>query len=178
MQLHDADTQEPLPDISDIRLIDLPALLLFWLLFSVVLLQFLTRYLLNDSIGWTEEGARYLLILVCFVGGVSCVRRNSHIYLEFFYRMIPDAAIKPLLLFVAALNTLFMGYCGWISLELIERTAYLRMVSIDLPKSALYWVVGVALMVSALVSLYRCRQLLCAPAASLARQAREAVPAG
>jgi TRAP-type C4-dicarboxylate transport system permease small subunit len=40
----------------------------FWLLAFVVFYQFFARYVLSDSAAWTEEIARYLLIVVCFVG--------------------------------------------------------------------------------------------------------------
>ena len=48
-----------------------------------VVLQFFTRYVLNDSVAWTEEAARYLLILLSFAGAVRCQVMGSHIALEF-----------------------------------------------------------------------------------------------
>ena len=55
-------------DLSDLRWSDALVFGIFWILFGVVFLQFFTRYVLNNSLGWTEEIARYLLILVTFVG--------------------------------------------------------------------------------------------------------------
>ena len=49
----------------------------FWLLALDVFYQFFTRYVLNDSAAWTEEIARYLLIVVVFVGASMGVRRNT-----------------------------------------------------------------------------------------------------
>ncbi|PJA59624.1 MAG: TRAP transporter small permease, partial [Rhodobacterales bacterium CG_4_9_14_3_um_filter_71_31] len=54
-------------DISDFSWSDAPSLALFWALAGVVFLQFFSRYVMNSSIGWTEEIARYLLIGVTFV---------------------------------------------------------------------------------------------------------------
>ena len=49
----------------------------FWLLALDVFYQFFTRYVLADSAAWTEEIARYLLIVVCFVGVVDgCAART------------------------------------------------------------------------------------------------------
>ena len=48
-------------------------------LILIVATQFFTRYVLNNSFGWTEELARYLLIMLGFVGSVTCVRKGSHI---------------------------------------------------------------------------------------------------
>src|SRR3954454_12562473 len=62
---------------------------LFWVLTTVVFLQIFTRYVLNDSLNWTEDVALYLLIVITFIGGGIALRRNSHIYLEMLYRYMP-----------------------------------------------------------------------------------------
>ena len=49
-------------DWREFGLEDWPAFLIFWGLTVIVFLQFFTRYVLNDSFGWTEEAARYFLI--------------------------------------------------------------------------------------------------------------------
>ncbi len=76
-------------DLSGYGWEDWLTLAFFWALALVVFYQFFTRYVLGDSAAWTEEIARYLLIVICFVGASMGVRRNTHIHVEFLYRYLP-----------------------------------------------------------------------------------------
>ena len=131
-------------DLSDISWIDAPAIIMFWVLGIVVFTQFFTRYVLNDSIAWTEETARYFLILLCFLGSVSAIRRGSHIMLEFFIRAVPRAVAKVMVVFSQLLTFLLLGSMTWIGVELTQKTRQ-KMISLPIPKAWIYWVCVVAL---------------------------------
>ena len=62
---------------------------IFWALAAFVFLQFFTRYVLNNSLAWTEEIARYLLIALTFIGAAMAVRKGTHIAVEFLYVYLP-----------------------------------------------------------------------------------------
>jgi TRAP-type C4-dicarboxylate transport system permease small subunit len=127
-------------DLSDLRPEDGIVLLVFWTLAVVVFLQFFTRYVLNSSLGWTEEIARYLLIVVTFVGSAMAVRKRSHIAVEYFYRWFDADGRHRLALAVDAICLLFFGAAAWITAQLALRTRQF-MASVDLPKSLIYWAV-------------------------------------
>ena len=145
---------EVLDDISDIKWIDGPVFIVFWTLLIIVFIQFFSRYVLNSSLSWTEEIARYLLILLGFVGSVTCIRKRSHIYLEFFYRFLPPPVVKWIVIIVSFINTAFFTYAGVLSIELARRTHHQSMTSIDLPKGIIYWIVAVSCFAMALVALW------------------------
>ncbi len=130
--------------IADIRWIDAPAIVVFWILAIVVFLQFFTRYVLNDSLAWTEEAARYLLILVCFLGSVSAVRRGSHIALEFMLRLLPPAYAKVLAVVSTVITFGIYGTLTWIGIELTQKTRQ-KMVTVPIPKAWIYTICVVAL---------------------------------
>lgn len=140
-------------DISDVRMIDWPAFVIFWALAIIVFLQFFTRYVLNDSLAWTEEIARYVLVLVGFSGAVIATRKGTHIFLEFFYRFIPERAGKLLAIAVEFVNFGFYGFMAWVGVELALKTRT-KMASAPIPKSILYWGVSLALAVMAAYTLY------------------------
>lgn len=139
-------------DLSDLRAIDIAPILVFWVLAGVVFLQFFSRYVMNDSIGWTEEIARYLLIGVTFTGAMIAARKDTHIQVEFFYRWLPMGARKAMATLVDAGKLAFYLAATWFTVQLAMRTRQ-KMASIEVSKAVIYWVVAGCFAVMALYSL-------------------------
>jgi TRAP-type C4-dicarboxylate transport system permease small subunit len=125
-------------DLSVYRWEDWVTLGIFWLLAFTVFYQFFTRYVLDDSAAWTEEIARYLLIVVTFLGASMAVRRNTHIHVEFLYRFLPAPVGRVLSTLVDLVRLAFLGYATWLSIDLVPRMDNLRMTVVDLPMSYVY----------------------------------------
>jgi len=133
---------------------DIPALLLFVVLAFVVLLQFLSRYVLNDSVAWTEEIARYLLIGVAYAGSISALRKGEHIFLEVIYRRVSPASVKPLAILVDLVSVAFHAVLTLLAAGLTLE-ADRRMISVDLPKSIVYGFVAITLLAATIVAARR-----------------------
>ena len=130
-------------DLSHYRFEDWTAFALFWILASVIFIQFFTRYALNDSASWTEEIARYLLIATAFVGAAINVRKNNHIQVDFFYRILPHWFTRPMSVLVDGLRIAFLAYCVVLTIQLMMRIGSLRMAIIDWPMGIVYAFVAV-----------------------------------
>jgi len=115
------------------------AFVIFWSLAFIVFLQFFTRYVLNDSLSWTEEIARYGLMWIVFIGGIMVTRRNTHIAVELLSNVMkPGPARAALLALVDFIKLGFLGLLAFFSLTITERMHLQRMTVFDLPMSYVY----------------------------------------
>jgi TRAP-type C4-dicarboxylate transport system permease small subunit len=125
-------------DISHYAIEDWFTFGVFWLLALDVFYQFFTRYVLADSAAWTEEIARYLLIIVVFVGAAMAVRRNNHIHVEFLYRYLPPGVGRAMSTFVDVVRLAFLAYASYLSFLLVPKMHNLQMTVVDIPMSVIY----------------------------------------
>jgi len=115
------------------------AFVLFWGLAGIVFLQFFTRYILNDSLSWTEEIARYGLMWVVFIGGAMVTRRNTHIAVELLSNVMkPGIARQVLLAAVDVIKLLFLAFLAYISVTIVDRMGIQRMTVFDLSMGWVY----------------------------------------
>jgi TRAP-type C4-dicarboxylate transport system permease small subunit len=127
------------------------ALGFFWVLGAVVVYQFVTRYVLNDSAAWTEEIARYLLIATVFTGATIGVIKNNHIQVDFFYRYMPPRLARIMAIAVDVLRIAFFGAAVVLTVMMMVRLgSNARMTMVDLPMN---WVYATALLGFAMMTL-------------------------
>jgi TRAP-type C4-dicarboxylate transport system permease small subunit len=138
---HTFEETAPPVDLSGYAIEDWLTLLVFWLMALAVILQFFTRYVLNDSFAWTEEIATYCLVAVVFLGSAMCVRLNRHIHVDFLFRYLPVRVARALATGIDIVRTAFIGYASylvWTFMSIIHGEA---MTTIDLPKNLIYGLV-------------------------------------
>jgi TRAP-type C4-dicarboxylate transport system permease small subunit len=114
------------------------AFVIFWALALIVFLQFFTRYVLNDSLSWTEEIARYGLIWITYIGAVMVTRRNNHIAVMLLPNLLPAWGGRVLLAVVDLVTLGFVGLLAYFSTQIVGRMHVQRMSVVDLPMSYVY----------------------------------------
>ncbi|MBL8589558.1 MAG: TRAP transporter small permease [Methylobacteriaceae bacterium] len=122
----------------------------FWLMVAAVIAQFVTRYVLNDSLAWTEEIAVYALVVVVFMGSAMCVRRSRHIHVDFIYRYLPRPAARALSTAIDVLRIAFFAYATRLVWKYAALIPDEMMTTVDLPKS---WVFNAVIFAFALMTL-------------------------
>ncbi|HRY24961.1 MAG: TRAP transporter small permease [Geminicoccaceae bacterium] len=144
---HLEEKPDPPFEWREFGLEDWPAFLVFWGLTVIVFLQFFTRYVLNDSFGWTEEAARYFLIGTTFIGGGMVCRRRAHIAVEYLHTRLSRAGSRRLMIVVDVITIAFLAYLGWVGWRMIGMMAPQKMAVIDLSMSWLYSVVFIGIII-------------------------------
>jgi C4-dicarboxylate transporter DctQ subunit len=78
--------------------------------------QVLCRYVLNNSLSWSEEASRFLFVFVVFLGGIICVKEQRHTFIDILVNLIPDKPKKYYMVFVYLLMLAFsvlLIISGW-----------------------------------------------------------------
>lgn len=115
------------------------AFVLFWALAFIVFLQFFSRYILNSSFSWTEEIARYGLMLLAFIGGAVVTRKKAQIAVELVSNVMKPGPARAALLATVDFITLgFLALLTYFSVTIVERMQFQRMTVFDLPMSLVY----------------------------------------
>jgi TRAP-type C4-dicarboxylate transport system permease small subunit len=143
-----AEADQHRVDLSVYSVEDWVCLGFFWVMASLVFLQFFTRYVLNDSLAWTEELAVYCLMPVVFIGSSMCVRRARHIQVNILYRYLPPSAGRVLSTAVDVAALAFYAYAAWLVARYALAVDNEPMTTIAWNKSHVYWLAfaGFALM--------------------------------
>jgi TRAP-type C4-dicarboxylate transport system permease small subunit len=131
-------------DLSPYSVEDWVTLAVFWGMALCVFLQFFTRYVLNDSFAWTEEIAINCLVVVVFLGSVWCVRQSRHIQVDMLYHYLPKRVARTVSTFVDLVRIGFFAYASWLLWRYVAIVKDERMVTIDLPRSLVFWSVFAA----------------------------------
>jgi TRAP-type C4-dicarboxylate transport system permease small subunit len=135
---HTFDEQTPEVDLGQYAVEDWGCLILFWVMAFAVFLQFFTRYVLNDSLAWTEEIATYCLVAVVFVGSAMCVRLGRHIQVDLIFRYLPSGVARVLATAIDGVRTAFFAYAAYLVWEFMKIVEGETMTTITLPKNLIY----------------------------------------
>ena len=126
-------------DLSIYAVEDWLVLALFWGMALCVFLQFFTRYALNNSLAWTEEIAANLLVVIVFVGAAMCVRLGRHIAVDLLYRFLSRRTGRVLQVVVDLIAIAVFAYMSWLLWRYIGVVGSERMVTVDLPRGAVFY---------------------------------------
>lgn len=128
-------------DLSNYAIEDWVTLALFWGMALCVFLQFFTRYVLNNSLAWTEEMAANCLVVIVFLGSVMCVRTARHIVVDLIYNFLSRPVGRALEILVDVMCIGFYAYMSWLMWRYVAIVGSERMVTVDLPRGVVFYAV-------------------------------------
>lgn len=137
------DTEQQL--VSSFKTEDYISISIFWCLALLLFAQFFTRYVLGASLGWSEELARYLLILLAFSGACIATRNEAHIGVTLLHRYLPDKILCIVRLIIAILSLLVVVLLSVFAIQIATTLQLYTLASLPLSMSWVYVLIFVCL---------------------------------
>ena len=82
------------------------------------------RYALNDAFAWSEEGSKYLMVWLTFLGAPIALRHAAHINIDLLVKLFPPRGRQAFYLVIHLIIIATMGillWKGWAFAELGAR---------------------------------------------------------
>lgn len=168
---HAMNVLQPNQRPERLSLPDILLAVLFLAILVIVLLAVFFRYVLNDSLYWSDDTVRYLFVWFSLLGSVIVLRDRRQIRVEYFVEHLPSRwrrASEVTMFVLVTLLYLFFVVAGF---AWVWETSGTYMSSLKLP---LNWVFYAALPVTGLLGLFYCfRRLRASEVAELEMGAGE-----
>jgi TRAP-type C4-dicarboxylate transport system permease small subunit len=126
------------------------------LIFVVVFLQVLFRYLLRQPLFWSEELPRYLLIWMCFLAAAVAQKHDAHINITLCLAPLSTRARQMLKILTDAIILAFLWILIYSGGLVTSITAHHRSTALQLPMGLVYAALPVG---AILMSLYLVLQI-------------------
>ncbi len=119
----------------------------------IVLVQIVFRYVMNDSLIWTEEVAKTLMVWTAFLVAPWAYRHSANVSIDMFAEELPERLRRGFML-VLNLLVIWIVIVFWQeSFGMVERGLSIRAASLPLPVAWFYAVVPVSFAAMLLVGI-------------------------
>lgn len=118
--------------------------------FVVMSVQIFLRYVLNDSLIWSEEAARYLLVAIAFLGCATGCRKACHIRIDAVDLVLSQGTRRALSLAVDAVVLFYVAYVAWLAIEIIPILGRQPSTAMRMPMWIAYGVIALGFALAAL----------------------------
>lgn len=128
-------------------------ILSFMFLVVLVFTQVFFRYVISQSLGWSEELSRYMLIWIAWISACYIMRSGKHIRIETLKNKLPKPIQKwaeAFVLILWSIFALFLAIEGWKLVMGIQATGQVSP-SLGIPM----WLVYMALPIGGLLMIIR-----------------------
>ncbi len=134
------------------KMVDVVAMIAFCIMLILVSAQIVFRYLLQISVPWTEEAARWFYAWQIFLGSAIAMREKLHLRVTILIDYLPVKIQRVLDLLVASAGLAFLAGIIWGSLIMIRTVYPVQAGSFPISTSYLYLSIPVGLVAMLILS--------------------------
>lgn len=104
----------------------------------LIVVQVFTRYVVDITLTWSEEAARYLMVYVIFLGAALAMRKQQHIAIEFLVQTINEKIRNLLKLVILIISIGFFVMLLAKGIEILQFVDNQKSPSLRIPMSIPY----------------------------------------
>ncbi|MGI9434912.1 MAG: TRAP transporter small permease [Geminicoccaceae bacterium] len=119
------------------------------------------RYALNNAIAWSEEGSKYLMVWLTFLGAPIALRQAAHINIDLLVKIFPPRGRQAFYFFINLIITATMGILLWKGWEFAELGARQVASSFNFSMVWMYIAVPIGSALTCLVAIELALRALC-----------------
>lgn len=117
---------------------------------SIALLQVFCRYVLNNSLSWPEEIAKFLFVWFVFIGAALITRRARHITIDILPRSLEPGALRVHAFLCRVITSCAASFLVVFGIELVRRSTFISP-ALEIPYTYLYLAVPTGALISLIV---------------------------
>lgn len=110
----------------------------------IVIVQVFCRYILNHSLFWSEELARYILVWLTFLGTCTAYYRGMHPGINLVYRRLPHQLKLITKTIVLLLSLVFFSVMIWYGIEFSFFVRLQTTAALSLPKWIIFAIIPIS----------------------------------
>jgi TRAP-type C4-dicarboxylate transport system permease small subunit len=125
---------------------------------GIVTIQVFFRYVLNSSIGWSEEIVGFLLVWTTFSGAILAMDEGSHIGVDLLAEALPERFKWMLHLVIDLLVLVFLVVFAYTSAILCIKLSKNYAISVQISMSVVYFILpfsGLLMMITIFKRVYQ-----------------------
>ncbi len=145
------------------RMLEKFLMLLLFVIFAMVVLLVVLRYVFNTTIIGGNEGALVAFVYTTAIGGALVVAKQEHITINYFVDLMPVRMHRFVSIFQLILMAIINCAIIWYSIAWIGRTGGFLMPALQLPQSVAQLSVPIGCGLATVYCLIGIRRLICEP---------------
>lgn len=111
---------------------------IFLLMLVVLVIQIISRQILDIPLRWSEELSRFLFVYAGYFGVSASIKDNGHVFIDFFVKKLPDKIQTAANILVQLLSLLVLVAIFIIGIQMTIRKIPVKIVSLNISYAYMY----------------------------------------
>lgn len=125
------------------KMLNVIIIIIFLVMFSIVTINVLARYLFNSPIPWAGELSRYSFIAIIYLGAILALKDKAHIGLDLIIEYFPEKVRKGIDIVSKILVLIFLVIFTYVGIRMVVNNVNTKSSAMLIPMAIPYAVLPI-----------------------------------